>query len=343
MASVDRGSRTPEVNQRPSSVTGALTVAASPPVAARADLVRAVPSAAEPARIVVESPDPVKASMSRASDVITPAPAQEPLEQPARPAARPSLPTLAYAENMPVDRFPDYGRDEWTVQARRALGDSVPRTAADAEPEIARVLANAATAYHPAERQMIVNAARRPWGRNVVNVAAAAAPSAAARRLKDDARRAFWAHRNIDEAFEMQLRAFGADPYDAEVASNLASLYLQVSPAQPGVARQVVMHAMALSSARLLAPRVQDWNTLAVANALMGREDDAAHALFVTAAIANNLGVSCRAALNAAAHYGDRMRVPVESMLLRIHEQGRDYESPYCVWPPRWTASGRFY
>jgi predicted Zn-dependent protease len=152
-----------------------------------------------------------------------------------------------------------------------------------------------------------------------------------------------WAHRNIDEAFEMQLRAFGADPYDAEVASNLASLYLQVSPAQPGVARQVVMHAMALSSARLLAPRVQDWNTLAVANALMGREDDAAHALFVTAAIANNLGVSCRAALNAAAHYGDRMRVPVESMLLRIHEQGRDYESPYCVWPPRWTASGRFY
>jgi hypothetical protein len=37
------------------------------------------------------------------------------------------------------------------------------------------------------------------------------------------------------------------------------------------------------------------------------------------------------------------MHAPVEALMQRIHEEGRDYESRYCAWPPRWsTASGFF-
>ena len=88
---------------------------------------------------------------------------------------------------------------------------------------------------------------------------------------------------------------------------------------------------------------MQDWGTFAVASALSGRNDDATHALFVTAALASNLGTTCKTALGAVATYGERMRVPVESMLLRIQQQGRDRESPYCSFPPRWNYAGRFY
>jgi hypothetical protein len=88
---------------------------------------------------------------------------------------------------------------------------------------------------------------------------------------------------------------------------------------------------------------VQDWGTFAVASALVGRDEDATHALFVAAALASNLSSTCKTALDAVGSYGERMRVPVESMLLRIHAQGRDRESSYCTFPPRWNYASRFY
>jgi len=234
-------------------------------------------------------------------------------------------------------------RDVYLQQGRRTLAYVVPRTAAYAEPQIERVLASAAVSQQRTQQYAIVDAARRRWSRDAIPLGGPPSAPALARRLNDEARRALWTRRDVDEALDLQVQALGANPQDIEVASNLAALYLKVNPPKPRLARQVVMHALALGSAQFLAPRVQDWNTFAVASALMGREEDAMRALFVTSAITSNLGVTCRAALTAYASYGDPLRIPVEAMLSRIREQGRDDESPYCVWPPRWNAGARFY
>jgi len=141
----------------------------------------------------------------------------------------------------------------------------------------------------------------------------------------------------------LQLRAFGANPRDAEVAGNLAFLYLKLSPPQPEIARQVVLHAMALDSVQLRAMRADDWLTFAVANALIGRQDDATNALYVTIALTQDLDRSCKAALGAMAGYGERLKQPVQAMMLRIHSQGRDYESPFCGWPPRGNVARTYF
>ena len=224
------------------------------------------------------------------------------------------------------------------------MTDIVPRSAAYSEAEINRILRRAATLYQAEQQQSIVQATRGTWGRNALaSISTPVKPVTIAAPLKDEARRAFVLDRSASEALDLHLQAFGADPYDAEIAGNLASLYLQVRPRDPHSARQLAMHALALTSAQMRAPRAQDWGTLAVASALTGRDDDATHALFVAAAVASNIGNTCRTALGAVATYGERMRVPVESMLLRIHEQGRDRESAYCTFPPRWNFASRFY
>ena len=259
-------------------------------------------------------------------------------------AVAPGPPPPAVASTT-IDRYDPGAPIGLAAMGKRMVSDYVPRTAAQAEPEIARVLERAGAWYGAEQQPLIVNVARASWGRNALAVPALPASSMArsSTPLKDEARRAFWAQRNFDEAIDLHLRAFGADPYDAELAGNLASLYLRASPAQPAVARQLAMHAMALTSAQARSPRVQDWGTFAVASALVGRDNDATQALFVTAALANNLGMTCRTALDSVARYGERMRVPVESMLLRIQQQGRDRESAYCAFPPRWNYASRFY
>ena len=222
-----------------------------------------------------------------------------------------------------------------SAQGRRAVADVVSRSATQIEAEIARVLARAAASYRLEEQQWIVDAARRRFDRNAIPVAATTVSVGATTPLKDEARRAFFAQRDLDRTLDLHLQAFGADPYDAEIAGNLASLYLRVRPLQPHAARQLVMHAIAVGSVQSRAPRAQDWSTFAIASALVGHDDDATHGLFVAAALATNLPGTCKTALNAVAIYGDRMRVPVESMLLRMQQQGRDRESPYCSFPPR--------
>ena len=292
-----------------------------PTVAPLAAVPQMAPAPAVPAAPLFEDASSApNASVSVIPDVVDPDP----------PASRPA-PRVGYRG------------DYFGAQARRVLSDSIPLTAASAEPEVARMLASAAIPYQPGRQIAIVGEARRTWKNNVVTVAAVRAAPDVARQLKSEARRAFIMRRSVDEMLDLQLEAFGANPFDAEVAGDLGALYLKAHPAQPRIARQLAMHAMALTSAQFLAPRVQDWTTFAVSSALMGREQDAVNGLFVAAAIGNNLGATCRAALAAAATHGDRMRAPVEALMQRIHEEGRDYESRYCGWPPRWsTASGFF-
>ena len=96
-----------------------------------------------------------------------------------------------------------------------------------------------------------------------------------AKRLYGQALHAYWTRRNPSEAFDLQLKAFGADPRDPEIAGNLAFLYLKVNPVQPEAARLLALHAIAVRGTRFRTGRLEDWNTYAIASALTGRDADA--------------------------------------------------------------------
>jgi hypothetical protein len=226
-------------------------------------------------------------------------------------------------------------------QARRTLSESVPQSAARAEVEIARVLWVAANATQASQEREIADAARRAWPGNVSLPGSGFSP-AVARQLTEDARQAFMVQKDVTGAFDLQLRAFGANPRDAEAAGNLAFLYLKLRPPQAETARQVAMHAISIGSGAGRPTRVEDWNTFAVASALTGRERDATHAFFVSMALTRNLDRTCRSALGAVDSFGDRLIVPVQAMMMRIRQQGREYESPYCTWPSRWQSAKGF-
>ena len=254
------------------------------------------------------------------------------------PAPRASPPTqLAESRATP----PPSVVDDFTAQARRALADAVPRVATQAQSDIARVLWIAAGASHPSQEWAVVDAARSTWSSERVPIAVTSTAPTDARRLQDDARHAFASGGNVSSAITSQLRAFGADPRDADVASYLAFLQLRATPPQPEAARELALYALALRGPRRTT-RVDDWQTFAIASALAGRDNDARHAFFASIALAKNADRSCRTALAAYANYGERLRAPVEAALYRMHLQGRDYESPYCAWPPDWNAVSRW-
>ncbi|MFO1323420.1 MAG: hypothetical protein U1F15_05085 [Burkholderiales bacterium] len=191
------------------------------------------------------------------------------------------------------------------------------------------------------QERHIAEAVQRAWPYPQAAPTAAVIAPDVARRLADEARQAYVNERNVRRAFDLQLRAFGANPRDPEVAGNLAFLYLRASPAQPELSRQLVLHAPARGSPCHRATRVDDWNTLAVASALTGREADAINAFYVVLALTRDLDRSCKAALSAVDSYGGNLVVPVQTMLTRIRQQGRSNESPYCAWPAHWrTARG---
>jgi tetratricopeptide (TPR) repeat protein len=164
---------------------------------------------------------------------------------------------------------------------------------------------------------------------------------AEARQLHAAARAAFQHGGRLDEALDLQKRAFGANPLNAEVTGYLAFLRLRQRPAQVESARQLALHALTTYDVRYPQGRIDDWTTLAVASALSGRDRDARNAWFVTLALVPDPQRQCRAAVNAYAMYGERLRVPVEAMLQRVHATGRSDASPLCEWPPHWLSANR--
>jgi hypothetical protein len=227
------------------------------------------------------------------------------------------------------------------MQAKRTLAQAVPRIALQAQSEIASVLRAAANANDPRQERAVIDAAQAVMVREDAPVPSQVIASAEAKRLYGQALHAYWTRKNPSEAFDLQLKAFGADPRDPEIAGNLAFLYLKVNPLQPEAARQLALHAIAVRGSRFRTGRLEDWNTYAIASALTGRDADARNALYVTLALSRNVEWSCKAAQNAITNYGERLREPVEAMLYRIYSQGRAYESPYCTWRPHWVADVR--
>lgn len=251
------------------------------------------------------------------------------------PAPRP-LPPSANAERQleSGNATPDLA-----AQAQRALASAVPYSAARAQPEVARVLWVASNAHAPGQERSIVEAVQRTWSYQQVATAAVDIAPAVATQLSEEARQAYVNERNVRRAVDLQLRAFGANPRDPEVAGNLAFLYLKASPAQPEVSRQLVLHAMALASLSRRSMRVDDWNTLAVASALTGREADAINAFYVVLALTRDLDRSCKDALSAVDAHGGSLIVPVQTMMVRIRQHGRSMESAYCSWPVHWKSA----
>ena len=226
--------------------------------------------------------------------------------------------------------------DDVAAQAQRLLADTVPR----GEAEVSRVLLIAASAYRPAQDQTLAAVARTTRIRDDALLPSVRS-SAEARRLHNQARAVFASGRNVREALDLQLRAFSANPRDPEIAGYLAVLYLKTTPPQPDLARQVSLMALTARSSQYATTRLEDWQTFAVASALSGRDTDARNALFVTLALSNNVERSCVAGWNALANYGDRMRGPVEAMLYRVYMRGHSVDSPWCAYPPDFSAPPR--
>jgi hypothetical protein len=231
---------------------------------------------------------------------------------------------------VPLDLHAD---DDFRTQGRRILNEHVPRLARLAEPEVARVLRAAAGANLADQDRSVAGVARVAWRRDDSFLLTRPTAPTEARRLSERARTAR-ALRRLDEALDFQLQAFGANPRDAEIAAELASLYLELSPPEPERARELALFALATRGAYLPSAWTGGWNALAAANAIGGRTADARNALYVTLAVSEDAEHACASALHAYANYGDRMRAPVEAMLYRAHTQGRDQVFPACAWPP---------
>ena len=223
----------------------------------------------------------------------------------------------------------DEADDSLGVQARRMLSESVPRVAAQARADATTVLWMASVADHPAQRAGVVNAAHGPWFSEQLYFPGPRDPLRA-RRLHDAAKSAFASGRTSD-ALDLGLRAFASDPRDSNIAGFLAVVHLSVRPPQAETARQLALHALAFSGSRRSA-RADDWDTLAIASALTGREVDATRALLVELAVTPDLHRSCDTVQRAYATFGESLRVPIEAMLARMRTQRRDNESPACAW-----------
>jgi hypothetical protein len=307
-----RTSVAPVSEPAPASSTTIAAVTRSEPGNAKSTPMLTAPANSSPQGA---SASPAQPSPPAAVAVVTQASAPAPLSAP--PQASPQV------------------QDDYAALGRQTLLGAVPRIAARAEPQVARVLAMAASAYTLLEERAVAEASRGARVADLDVLSPQRQTSAAdAHRLNDEARAALRLRHDIREAVELQLRAFGANPRDPEVTGNLASLYLRTVPAQPEMARQLALVALAARAPQYHSARMEDWNTFAIASALTGREADARNALYVTLALTADVDARCVATLNAVATYGERMRKPVEAMFYRLHSQGRAIGSQPCAWPP---------
>jgi tetratricopeptide (TPR) repeat protein len=294
----------------------------------RAGMSFGAPAPAVPAQAAAPAPAPTPAPMAAAAAAPIPAPALLPA------TVQPAVATVQEPATPPVP--PDFAARASTLLSTGWL----TRAARRAEPLVSQAMAVAAQPDGAADREDDIREAVSRLGglmTDATNIGFAP-DSFEARRLNDAAAQAYWRRGNVPDALDLQLKAFGANPLDATVAGQLAFLQLRVRPAQADIARQLALHALTLRDAKLQAARPEDWTTLAIANALLGRDRDARNAWFVALALAPNPETQCRAAISAYNKYGEALRPPVEAVLYRAYLSGRASRSPFCAWPPYWAG-----
>jgi len=230
----------------------------------------------------------------------------------------PPVPTLTQAATptpTPASAPPPVN-DELVARAEAWQRDRLPAVAVAAERHLARVLAVAAGSAE-FRRRSNVRAAARAMRAASPPPPPVEANGEQARSLNDAALMSYGKGSNLDEAITLQTQAFGANPFDSEVAGNLAFLYLKENPPQAEVARRLALHALTLNDVRFPRGRIEDWATLAVANALTGHDVDARNAWFVALALTGDLQHLCDAAVRAEASHGERVRPSVQALLQR--------------------------
>ncbi len=263
---------------------------------------------------------------------------------PAPATSTASLGAVPTASGVPApERIDDLAARDFLARANDVMANHVPRLAQRAERLVSRVLFFAGRSTHVIDDDEVRAAAAAIDSGPPDTLIGMQVSTRDAQVLNDAARAEYARHGGTREAMMLQVRAFGANPLDAEAAGHLAFLLLRQRPPQPEAARQLALHALTLHGARYPEGRIEDWATLAIASALSGRDRDARNALLVTLALASNVDHQCKAALDVFALYGERLRAPVEAMLASARASGRSRQPGACEWPSRWAAndSGR--
>lgn len=320
------------------------TAAARPPSAAASKTAAATPAkpaaterrpwlepraAARPVPTVSTRPPPTLPPPLAEAVVLRPAP------PPTAAPAPTSAPTPAPAP-VPAPPPPEPPRD---LQARAdtLLAGDLPRIAERAERLVLRVLFAAGRGDGTQADDEIRQAATQL---RLAPAESLAVISTSEARTLDDAAQQAQRRGDLQRAIELMTRAFAANPLDADIAGDLAALRLRSSSAHAAAARQLALHALTTPHARHPQGRLDDWTTLAIANALTGRERDARNAWYVTLALAPSTERLCRIALNAYVRHGERVRPSIDALLQRAEASGRATGSA-CDWPPRWAGNNR--
>jgi hypothetical protein len=252
-------------------------------------------------------------------------------------ATPPPLPmTTPLSRTLPP---PPTRESDFAQQGRRALAQSVPRTAVQTQAEIAPVLWAASKAQDQrAEREVVDSAQAVRDGTTAYSQAVDAATSPTTQRR---------GHAGVlgSPQYPLRLRTVAQGlRRQSQRSGSRGKPGVPPSQGQPraagdGAATRLARDRRPRHAVPLGAP--EDWNTYALASALTGRDADARNA---------NVRHPCacrkrRAQLQGRAERDRQLRrarrEPVEAMLYRIYTQGRAYESPYCAWPPNWAMGMR--
>jgi hypothetical protein len=252
------------------------------------------------------------------------------LPLPAVASAASSLAPSALLDPRTVAILPEEQVD-FSARASELMTRQMPVLAQRAERLVSRVLFVAGRADNVIGSEEILASAAalgRPPPEPVSSMKVSAAE---AKALGDSARAEYEGHGATRQALMLQVRAFGANPLDPEIAGNLAFLLLRQQPSRAEAARQVALYALSLRDPRYPHGRVEDWATFGIASALAGHDRDSQNAFLVSLTVAPNLDRLCRAALDVQAMYGERLRAPIETMLSRAQASGRVGPSSPCA------------
>ena len=132
-----------------------------------------------------------------------------------------------------------------------------------------------------------------------------------------------------------QVAAMAADPFDLEIASNLAIVHFRAGNLRD--AYRFAIYSMSLPRDADKEGRTADWNTLAAVFATRGQHDLAKNALLVTLTLTSNIAKRCEAAIHAVRFtYGASLRAPTEHMFQIANERGLAAGVPECALPIVW-------
>ncbi|MEO6362998.1 MAG: hypothetical protein ABIO71_07195, partial [Caldimonas sp.] len=290
------------------------------------------PTATAPARGAM-TPTPTQTQIPTP----TPTPTPTPVPVPSQPGTPVPLAVAPEVRNLPVDAAGDSDRPDWAARADEIMASYVPRVAQRAERTVSRTLFLAGRSDNVVG-DVEVSSSAAQLGRTAGDVPSLVLAGREAESLAAGARNEFARRGATREAIQLQVRSFGANPLDPNGAGYLAFLLLRQRPAQAEAARQLALYALTMRGGRYPVGRPEDWTTLAVANALLGRQRDAQNALLVSLAASPSVERQCRAALDLVSLYGDRLRAPAEA-LLRSAQSSNARASSLCEWPPYWAAT----